>query len=170
MKPELELKLQAWLDGELRAAEAEEMRRMAAADPEAARLLSELRNIKAAFLDNEQAAIVREPRGFYWSGIERRIQREAVARSSPGPALADWLRRWLAPLAGVAALAVVLLVALNPSAPRVFNQVSDIAAGFKSRTFREKSNGVSFGVFQENPQPTAARAFNDDSSFMTESE
>ena len=62
MKHDLELKLQAWLDGELPAAEAEEMRRLAAADPQAAGLLAELRNTKAALLQNEPSVIVPEPR------------------------------------------------------------------------------------------------------------
>jgi anti-sigma factor RsiW len=52
MKHDLELKLQAWLDGELPAAEAEQMRRRAATDLEAARLTAELQNIKAAFLQS----------------------------------------------------------------------------------------------------------------------
>ena len=120
MKPDLELKLQAWLDGELPAAEAEQVRRLAAADPEAARLLAELQNIKAAFLQNEPTATVPETRPFYWSKIERQIQREAARRPLPCPVLggaasgAGWPR-----LAGAAAVAAVLLVALNQSAPQV---------------------------------------------------
>ena len=85
MKPDLELKFQAWLDGELSAAEAERMRRLAAADPEAARLLAELRTVKAALLNNEPTAAVPETRPFYWSKIERQIQRQAAVRPAPGP-------------------------------------------------------------------------------------
>ena len=78
MKHDLELKLQAWLDGELPAAEAEEMRRLAAADTEAAGLLAELQNTKAALLQNEPTVTVPETRAFYWSKIERQIQRQAA--------------------------------------------------------------------------------------------
>ena len=113
MKLDLELKLQAWLDAELPAAEAEQMRRRAATDPEAARLLAELQNIKTALLQNETTVTVPETRPFYWSQIERRIQRQASLRPSPGPSWAERLRRWLAPLAGLAALAAALLAGLK---------------------------------------------------------
>jgi anti-sigma factor RsiW len=177
MKHDLELKLQAWLDGELPAAEAEQLRRLTAADPEAARLLAELQNIKAAFLENEQTVAVPESRPFYWSKIERQIQREAAVRPSPALSWAERLRRWLAPLAGAAALAAVLLLALNQSAPQVLNQVSDMAEGLQTRTFRDNSAGINFVVFHETPQPSAARATaqparirNDGSSFVIEYE
>ena len=170
MKHDLELKLQAWLDGELPPAEAEEIRRRAAADPEAARLLAELQNIKAAFLQNEPTVAVPETRQFYWSKIERQIQREAVARPAPGLSWAERFRRWLAPLAGAATLATVLLVALNQSAPPVLNQVSDMAEGFKTRTFRDDSAGINFVVFHETAQPSDGRIRDDGSSFVTEYE
>ena len=176
MKHDLELKLQAWLDGELPPAEAEEMRRLAAADPEAARLLAELQNIKAAFLENEPTVAVPETRQFYWSKIERQIQREAAARPSPGLSWAERLRRWLAPLAGAAALAAVLLLGPQPiRAPVVLNQVSDMADGFQARTFRDNSAGINFVVFHETALADralapAARTRNDGSSFMIEVE
>ena len=177
MKLDLELKLQAWLDAELPAAEAEQMRRRAASDPEAARLLAELQYIKTALHQNETAVTVPETRPFYWSQIERRIQRQASLRPSPGPSWAERLRRWLAPLAGLAALAAALLVALNPSATPSLNQVSDMAEGFQTRTFRDESAGINFVVFHQVPQPSAAlagappaRIRNDGSSFMTEVE
>jgi anti-sigma factor RsiW len=177
MKDDLELKLQAWLDAELPAAEAEQMRRLAATDPEAAILLAELRNTKAALLNNEPTAAVPETRQFYWSKIERQIRREAGVRPAPGLSLAERFRRWLAPLAGVAALAAALLLALNQSAPQVLNQVSGLAGGFKARTFRDSSAGINFVVFQGSPQlaaalaaPPPARTRNDGSSFMIELE
>jgi anti-sigma factor RsiW len=179
MKAELELKLQAWLDGELPAAEAEEMRRLAAVDAEAAGLAAELQTVKAAFQDNEQKAAVPETREFYWSKIERQIQREAAVRPAPLASWAERFRRLLVPLAGVSALAAVLLVALNQYRPRetAFNQVSDTVDGFKARTFRDSPSGISFVVFQETPQPSAAsagapsaRTRNDGSSFVIEPE
>ena len=170
MKHDLELKLQAWLDGELPPAEAEEIRRRAAADPEAARLLAELQNIKAAFLQNETTLAVPETRQFYWSKIERQIQREAAVCPASGPSWAERFRRWLAPLAGVAALAAVLLLALNQTAPPVLNQVSDMAEGFKTRTFRDDSAGINFVVFHETAQPSTGRIRDDGSSFVTEYE
>jgi anti-sigma factor RsiW len=177
MKHDLELKLQAWLDAELSAAEAEQMRRRAASDPEAASLLAELQNTKSALLQNEPAVTVPEARPFYWSKIQRQIQRQASVRPSPAPPWAERLRRWLAPLAGAAALAAVLLLALNPFAPPVVNQVSDMAEGFQTRTFRDDSAGINFVVFHQTPQPSDAPAGaapahtrNDGSSFVIEVE
>ena len=97
MKPELELKLQAWLDGELPAAEAEQARRLAAAEPEAARLAAELQAIKTALLNSEEIVAVPETREFYWSKIERQIQRESVDRPLLGPSWTERFRRWLPP-------------------------------------------------------------------------
>jgi anti-sigma factor RsiW len=71
MKRGLELKLQAWVDGELTAAEAEEMRRLADADPDAARLAAELQSIKTAFAGDSQPVTMPETREFYWSKIEQ---------------------------------------------------------------------------------------------------
>ena len=170
MKPDLELKLQAWLDGELPAAEADQVRRRAASDPEAASLLAELQNIKTAFVQNETTVTVPETREFYWSKIERQIQREAAVRPASGPSWAERFRRWLAPLAGVAALAAVLLLALNQSAPQVLNQVSDMAEGIQTRTFRDDSAGINFVVFHETSQSSVAHNRNDGSSFVTEME
>ena len=65
MNPDLELKLQALADGELSEPEAGRLRRLAAADPQAGRLLAELQTIKAAFLDNELTVAVPETREFY---------------------------------------------------------------------------------------------------------
>jgi negative regulator of sigma E activity len=179
MKPELELKLQAWLDGELPAAEAEQARRLAAAEPEAARLLAELQAIKTALRNNEEIVTVPETREFYWSKIERRIQREAADPPLLGPFWAERFRRWLVPLAGAAALAAMLLVALSQFRPQqtAFNQVSGITDEYTPRTFRDKPSGINFVVFQATPQPSAsgagaqpARTRNDGSSFMIDHE
>ncbi len=177
MKLDLELKLQALLDAELPPAEAEQVRRLAAADPEAARLLAELQNIKAALRQNEPSAVVPETRPFYWSKIQRQIRNEAARSPSPALSWSERFRRWLVPLAGMAAVAAVLLVLLHPSAPQVaLNEVSP-AAGAKARAFRDNSAGINFVVVQETSPPSAgfvdtppARTRNDGSSFMIELE
>jgi anti-sigma factor RsiW len=177
MKPDLELKLQALLDAELPPAEAEQVRRLAAADPEAARLLAELQNIKAALCQNEPFVAVPETRAFYWSKIQRQIQSEAGRSPSPAPSWSERFRRWLVPLAGMAAGVAVLLLLLHQSAPQVaLNEVSP-AAGAKARAFRDNSAGINFVVVQETSPPPAtfadpppARTRNDGSSFMIELE
>ena len=178
MKPEVELKLQALLDGELPAAQAGQMRRLAAADPEAARLLAELQNIQSALRQNEPTAAVPEARPFYWSKIQRQIQGQAALPPSPALSWAGQFRRWLLPLAGASALAALLLFCLSRSAPQVaLNEVSPAAAGVKARAFRDKAAGINFVVVQETSPPSGTfvdtppvRTRDDGTSFMIELE
>jgi anti-sigma factor RsiW len=170
MKNELELKLQAWLDGELSAAEAGEMQRLAATDPEAGRLLAELRSVKNAFAQGEPKIVFPETREFYWSKIQRQIRRESAP--PPGPALSwsGYLRRWLAPAAGLGAVAAALLLALDQSGPRtILNQVSGASGDMNVSTFRDKNAGLNFVILQDVPKPIA-HVRNDGSSFMTDIE
>ena len=54
----------------------------------------------------------------------------------------------------------------------MLNQVSDMAEGLKTRTFRDNSAGINFVVFHETPQSSAVpvRIRNDGSSFAIEYE
>ena len=71
----------------------------------------------------------------------------------------------------MAALAVVLLVALNLSAPQAaINRVSVTAAGFEARTFRDQSSGMTFVFLRETQQLQPARTREDGSSFIVEYE
>src|SRR5271157_720339 len=116
----LELELQAWLDGELSAPKARRIEPEIVGDEEASRLITELQAIKSALAGNEMPRTVPETRAFYWSKIERQIQRQATgSRAVQSPPHAAW-RRWLAPWAGFAALACLLLLAVNPLAPPAF--------------------------------------------------
>jgi anti-sigma factor RsiW len=169
MKPEMELKLQALLDGELPPAEAAVVRRQAAADPEAASLLAALENVKTAIRESEPGITVPETREFYWSKIARQIQREESGRPAPVLAWPARLQRWLAPLAGAVAVAAVLLLALNQAAPPVLNQVSDMTQGLQTRSFHDNLSGINSVVLRETPQPSA-RTRSDGSSFVTEME
>jgi hypothetical protein len=76
----LELELQAWLDGELSAPEARRIGPKIVGDAEAGRLITELQAIKRALAGNEIVRAVPETRALYWGKIERQIQRPA-----PGP-------------------------------------------------------------------------------------
>jgi len=174
-----ELKLQAWLDGELSPAEERALRLLADSDPEAKRLVEELQGVKAALLQNEQPVAVPETREFYWSKIQRQIERgERVGAAVPAP----WpgrLRRWLAPLLGATALAAALVMAVHQSPlPEALNLVSITAEGYQARTFRDQSSGMNF-VFLEDTRKTPeaagaqgqpARMREDGSSFMVEFE
>jgi len=179
MNHDLELKLQAWLDGELDQADAAEIRRLLAVDSEAAALQAQLQFSKAALLHNEQPRAVPDTREFYWSKIERQIRHEEQAQRDTPVSWAARFRRIIAPLAGVAALAGVLVFALNQRAPEkiAFDEVSTTVPGMEARTIRDQSDGMTIVYFQDTqkaqiarPIPNAVHTRNDGSSFEVEME
>ena len=99
-----QLKLQAFLDGELPEGEASEVANWVARDREAAALLEELRNTRDALAGFEAGIQLPESREFFWSKIEREIQRLETPAPKPAPApLFALLRRFLVPASAVAA-------------------------------------------------------------------
>ena len=109
MNHETELRLQAYLDGELSSKEFKHFTEWLATDRDAQALYTELKNTKASLAANELDLRITESREFYWSGIAREIQREDERqnRGTKPTVVSGWLR-WLAPLAGLAALVVLL--------------------------------------------------------------
>lgn len=108
---DLQLKLQAYLDGELADREAAEVRNLVARDAEAQALLAELTNTNAAFKVFEAECRVPESREFYWSKIQREIERqEQLETALPVPAQSwfAWLRGHFRPLSGVALACCIL--------------------------------------------------------------
>ena len=77
MNEEQQLKLQAFLDGELPEREAREILAWTQRDGAAAALLAELKNTRQALVKSEPHLSVPESRDFFWSKIEREIQRAA---------------------------------------------------------------------------------------------
>lgn len=128
MNRDLALKYQAFVDGELSEGEARGVAEAIQRDPEAQALVAELRATRAALAGNEPEVTLPETPEFYWSKIEREIQRRgAEPVGAPGgrwlAALAGW-RRFLAPVAGVA-----VMVFLGIAAVKFFHtgQVDDYA-------------------------------------------
>jgi anti-sigma factor RsiW len=107
MNSEVELELQAYLDGELAGADVRRVETLLANDAGAKALFQELKTTKSLLAGNESEIKVPESREFYWSKIERAIERaeklEPAAATNAGAWLGRW-RRYLAPLAGVAAV------------------------------------------------------------------
>jgi anti-sigma factor RsiW len=150
LKLESELKLQAWLDGELSAPEAQRISREIAGDAAAGRLVAELQAIKNALAGGETAVTVPETREFYWSKIERQIQRQAPARRQ-----AAWLH-WLSPVSGLAALACMAWLAAGPFTTPSFDDISSTGEGTEEAvTFHDQAAGITVvwlsGV--EQPEP-----------------
>jgi anti-sigma factor RsiW len=135
MNDNFKLELQAWLDGELPAGKGQRIETEIARDEEAGCLVAELRFVKDTLAPNEMARTIPETREFYWSKIEREIQRQAEA---PAPRRAVW-PGWLAPAAGFGALACLLLLAVNPMVPPAFNETSAAGEGVEAITFHDQA-------------------------------
>ena len=117
MTTDLQLKLQAHLDGELPAAEAAAIAALLERDSAARALLTELRHTKSALAGNEPALALPESREFYWSKIRREIERQDLPAPAPQKlSLYQWLHRHLLPVSGVAMLACLLgIFTLHPA-------------------------------------------------------
>jgi len=114
---EQQLKVQAFLDGELPESEGREIAAWLARDADASALLGELKNTRNALKQFESPGAgikLPESREFYWSKIKREIERTAPEpAAAPKASLFAWFRRVLMPLGTVAALALVGLVVVR---------------------------------------------------------
>jgi anti-sigma factor RsiW len=118
MDHDQELKLQAFLDEELSETEARDAASWLAQDQEATLLLAELRNTRQAMARFEAGVRLPESREFYWSKIERELER--LEKPAPVKEKTSWLAAWrrmLVPVSAVAALIIAALITLQPSAP-----------------------------------------------------
>jgi anti-sigma factor RsiW len=113
-----ELKLQAFLDGELAKGEASEVAEWVARDRAAAALLEELRNTRGALAGFEAGIQLPESREFFWSKVQREIQR--LETTDPKPARVPFvalLRRFLVPASALALVLVVGMVLSRSAGP-----------------------------------------------------
>ena len=108
MNHEEQLRLQAYLDGELSEKENPEVVAWLAGDQQAVALLAELRQTNDAMSGFEEDIKLPESRDFYWSKIQRQIQaqEQVPARAGTVSPFVVRLRRLLMPVAGVALAAV----------------------------------------------------------------
>src|ERR1044071_8212205 len=119
MTEEQQLKLQSFLDGELPEAEAREMISLIARDEEAKALHAELKNTRQAIKSSEANVRLPESREFFWSKIEREIQRlEPVSEPKASVSLFDYLQRLLVPMSAAAIILIAGFIAFRPAAPR----------------------------------------------------
>ena len=118
MNTELMLKLQSWVDGELPDSEAARVAEFVRTDKEASALAEELKMTRGFLAGNEPEAKLGESREFYWSKIERGIERAGA--TAPGRETLPWLlalRRFLVPASGFALVAFLTVVSIG-----VFNR------------------------------------------------
>ncbi len=149
MKPEQELELQAYLDGELSERAARRVADWMAKDPEAQRLAGELRMTRGALAGNEPEVSVPESRDFYWSKIRRAIESAQPAKDNP---VLLWLLAWrrhLVPLsslamAGILAIGIARFAGLTGSEDPWMNltEVENLSEHMTSHSFRSRSENV----------------------------
>jgi anti-sigma factor RsiW len=155
MKHELQLKIQAWLDGEASDRDTARLAEWIARDAEAGALAAELKSARGAMAGNELPAATPDSREFYWSKIERQIQREASApRQAPVPWFARW-RKFVLPVTGVAALVFVLTFAVRQAQQPTFDEISTTDQGMDAVTFHDQSAGMTVVWLQDNSQQAA---------------
>jgi len=119
MEHDEQLKLQACLDGELSEAEARAVIDRAAQDPEAATLMAEMRQTRAVVAAFEQELRVPETREFYWSKIQREIERQAQPAPAPASPWLSALRRILTPVAAIGMVALITVMVGRQSSSQV---------------------------------------------------
>jgi anti-sigma factor RsiW len=114
MDSEAQLKLQAFLDGELPEAEARKVAASVASDKSASDLMKELRQTRQALKLFEPEYKLPETREFFWSKIERQISQVVPTPAAPVPfPWAAWLRRILWPATAFALITLVALFAVQ---------------------------------------------------------
>ena len=112
---EIQLKIQALLDGELTGSEAEDLRARIETDDGLRELHARLTAVRGLMDGTELPRTLPEPGDFHWSQIAQAIEREdretkRLARPVPR---ANWLLRWVMPLAGAACFVLLLTLQLN---------------------------------------------------------
>jgi anti-sigma factor RsiW len=141
---ETELKLQAFLDGELSETEARATAKLLAQDQEATLLLGELRNTRQALKGSEAIVQLPESREFYWSKISRQIEGLGrPERAEQKPSFILRLQRFLVPLSGAVAVTVLLAIALlNGGSGAALGETELANEDMGAITFRSDSEGI----------------------------
>ena len=159
MTDEMKFELLAYADGELSASARRNVEARLATDAGARALLAELQMTRQTLGSNEPAQPLPESREFYWSKIEREINRleSAGERRAPSPIL-QWWRRLILPAAGLAVLALTLSVNVLPGVGRGGSGVEASFPGAEALTYRDQAQGVTL-VWLSYPGEDEARDY-----------
>ncbi len=175
MTTEQQLKLQAYLDGELPERETRKVELLLQDDVEAAKLFAELKNTRQALAENEPQIKFPESREFYWSKIAQRIQKlepEEVSETN-----FNW-RRLLWPIsltAGAIAVCFLAVILQNPAAnksdaiasisPTSISTdvdapvVESAQADSEAMTYEDKSDGTTLVWFSADENSAPIKTF-----------
>ena len=136
-----QLKLQAFWDGELPPREAAEVRDWVARDREASALLEEMRSVEAVLAGHEADCKLPESREFFWSKIEREIERQERDRAGSRPASwFSWVRQHFVSVSGAGLVACLCgLMAFHlGGAPSQLGEMELASDDMGSYTFRDQ--------------------------------
>jgi anti-sigma factor RsiW len=154
-----ELKLQAYLDGELSEHEAREVSAWLEANADARALSTELSQTRLLLRGNEPEASLPETREFYWSKIEREIAR---LEAEPARASLPWwlalVRRHLAIVSGTGVAALLAFTAalqMNWVSPDLLEEIENPLEETSSFSFRSESQKMTV-VWISNPSTAPA--------------
>ncbi len=156
------IKLQAHLDGELTDREAQQVTALIENDAEARALFGELQQTKTWLTANQPEMRLPESREFFWSKIEREIQRlDAAPAQEHTSAWVLFLRRHLSAIAGTsvaAALVVFVAFQMNVLSPSMFEEIDNpLDDDTGSFSFRSESQKMTL-VWIANPFADAEEA------------
>lgn len=139
MNEELQLKLQAYLDGELAEQENQEIEALLARSDAARSLVTELRNTNGALHAFAGDLKLPESREFFWSKVRREIERTEAAAPVREPAVVPSWWRWLMPAGAFAVVAIAGLLALQQFKPAsVSPMVETYLADTGAMTYRDE--------------------------------
>ena len=153
MSTELELNIQAYLDGELGEREAREVGAVLESDADARQLLAELKTTAGVVCANEPRITLPESREFYWGKIQRAIEHEPQ-RAKPAFAFWQSVTRILVPAAGVALVLFLGIASLkvptstDPLAHLA--EVENLSEHMTSFSFRSQSHNMFVVWLHEN--------------------
>jgi anti-sigma factor RsiW len=154
MNVDVGIKLQAYLDGELSGREAQTMASLIENDAEARALFAELQQTRSLLHANEPEFRLPESREFFWSKIEREIQRlETSPAGARTPAWLAFLRRHLAAVSGTAVAAALMFFMafqMNWVSPDLFEEIENPLDDNGSFSFRSESQKLTL-VWISNP-------------------
>ena len=145
MNEEAQMKLQAWVDGELPEAESQAVKQWVESDAEARALAAELRNTNAALVGHEAEVKLPETREFYWSKIQRKIEREdRVEAPARRVSWTGWLWRGLIPTGALALVvgALVLRSGTTEAEPEFTPGMELASDDVGAYTYRSQHNGL----------------------------
>lgn len=150
-----ELKLQAYLDGELSPRESADVAKLLETNSEAKALFEELKWTTSAMEAGEVEVKLPESREFYWSKIAREIElADQVAERRPASKF-SWWARILAPVgAAVAVIAGFVILGSHPATQGMFTEVQSSLDEMGTMTFRDQAEGVTMvWVYDRTDEP-----------------